>query len=112
MQNIVWEKIGTVLNTLHCEDVKRESYIRLPEAEEALRLKKEAEEELEDVLEVMTSDQKVCIENYIDSLNHQAFVEEQKAYCQGYVDCIQLLAGLGILKSNPDVERLIEKIRS
>lgn len=73
MQNIVWEKIGTVLNTLHCENVKRESYIRLPEAEEALRLKKEAEREIEDMLGIVTTDQKTCIENYIDSLNHQAF---------------------------------------
>lgn len=62
MQNIVWEKIGTVLNTLHCENVKRESYIRLPEAEKALRLKKEAEREIEDMLGIVTTDQKTCIE--------------------------------------------------
>ena len=37
MQNVIWEKIGTILNMLHCEDVKRESYLHLPEADEALR---------------------------------------------------------------------------
>lgn len=111
MQNIVWEKIGSILNTLHCEDVKRESYLHLPEADEAQRLRKEAETDYIAVLDTIPSDQKKPIETYIDSLNHQAFMEEQKAYCQGYVDCIQLLAGLGILKKDPDIEALIEKIK-
>ena len=60
------------------------------------------------MLDTIPPEQRESIETYIDSLNHQAFMEEQKAYCQGYVDCIQLLAGLGILKNNPDVEGLIQ----
>ena len=32
----------------------------------------------------------------MEKLKHLAFVEEEQAYCQGYVDCIQLLAGLGV----------------
>lgn len=111
MQNIVWEKIGSILNILRCEDVKRESYLHLPEADEAQRLRKEAETDYMAVLDAIPSDQKKPIETYIDSLNHQAFMEEQKAYCQGYVDCIQLLAGLGMLKKDPDIEALIEKIK-
>jgi hypothetical protein len=112
MQNVIWEKIGTILNMLHCEDVKRESYLHLPEADEALRLKKEAEKDYGAVLDTIAPEQRKLIETYIDSLNHQAFMEEQKAYCQGYVDCIQLLSGLGLLKSNPDVEGLIQKIKN
>jgi hypothetical protein len=34
-----------------------------------------------------------------------------RAYCQGYVDCIQLLAGLGILKQSPDIEKIINGMK-
>ena len=42
----------------------------------------------------------------------EAFVSEQRAYCQGYVDCIQLLAGLGLLKKSTDMEKIISEMKS
>ena len=31
----------------------------------------------------------------------ETFTAEEQAYCQGYADCIQLLARLGVLKNSP-----------
>ena len=30
---------------------------------------------------------------------------------RGYVDCIQLLGGLGILNSNPEIEMMVSKMK-
>ena len=53
----------------------------------------------------------VEVEVYLEVVQHQAFMEEERAYCQGYVDCIQLLAGLGMLNSNPNIEQIIAKVK-
>ena len=44
-------------------------------------------------------------------IQFQEFTSELRAYCQGYVDCIQLLAGLGILKQSPDIEKIINGMK-
>ena len=49
--------------------------------------------------------------NYFEAVQHLAFMEEERAYCQGYVDCIQLLGGLGMLNSNPDIEMIVSKMK-
>lgn len=38
------------------------------------------------------------LKQYGEILEEEAFVSEQRAYCQGYVDCIQLLAGFRTLE--------------
>lgn len=43
----------------------------------------------------LNAEQRQQIENYLEAVQHLAFMEEERAYCQGYVDCIQLLGGLG-----------------
>ena len=47
----------------------------------------------------------------MEALQHQAFITEEQAYCQGYVDCIQLLAGVGLLENNPGIEKIVEKLK-
>ena len=47
----------------------------------------------------------------MEALKHQAFITEEQAYCQGYVDCIQLLAGVGLLENNPEIEKIVEKLK-
>lgn len=111
MQNEVWSEIGMFLNSVRCENVNRSSYIHFPEAKEAEQIKKAAYEKLVMRMDRLDTDQRQAIENYIEVLQHRAFVAEEQAYCQGYIDCIQLLAGLGILKKNPDIEKLIEIIK-
>ena len=112
MQNEVWSEIGMFLNSLRCENVNRSSYIHLPEMKEAEQLKKATYEEFAMRMEMLETDQRQAVENYIEVLQQRAFVAEKQAYCQGYVDCIQLLAGLGLLKKSTDMEKIISEMKS
>ena len=98
MENEVWSEISAFLNNLRCGDVSRKSYLHFPELEETEMRKLNAE-------------QRQQIENYLEAVQHLAFMEEERAYCQGYVDCIQLLGGLGILNSNPEIEMMVSKMK-
>ena len=89
MQNEVWEQVGNFLNSLRCENVGRKSYIQFSELKEADKLKKEAQEQYVIVVNKLQTDQRKSIEAYVEALEHQAFITEEQAYCQGYVDCIQ-----------------------
>lgn len=111
MQNEVWEQVGNFLNSLRCENVERKSYIQFSELKEADKLKKEAQEQYVIVVNKLQTDQRKSIEAYVEALQHQAFITEEQAYCQGYVDCIQLLAGVGLLENNPEIEKIVEKLK-
>ena len=37
-------------------------------------------------------------------------LEGQKAYCQGYVDCILLLSGMGLLRQDLSIEEFMKWI--
>ena len=47
----------------------------------------------------------------MEAWKHQAFITVEQAYCQGYVDCIKLLAGVGLLENNPEIEKIVEKLK-
>lgn len=111
MQNEVWEQVGNFLNGLRCENVGRKSYVQFSELKEADKLKKEAQEQYVIVVNKLQTDQRKSIEAYVEALKHQAFITEEQAYCQGYVDCIQLLAGVGLLENNPEIEKIVEKLK-
>ena len=40
-----------------------------------------------------------------------SYLQEQKSYVQGYVDCIYLLSGLGLLKKDEFVDKFIEEVK-
>ena len=111
MQNEVWEQVGNFLNGLRCENVGRKSYVQFSELKEADKLKKEAQEQYVIVVNKLQTDQRKSIETYVEALKHQAFITEEQAYCQGYVDCIQLLAGVGLLENNPERDKIVEKLK-
>ena len=111
MQNEVWEQVGNFLNGLRCENVGRKSYVQFSELKEADKLKKEAQEQYVIVVNKLQTDQRKSIEAYVEALKHQAFITEEQAYCQDYVDCIQLLAGVGLLENNPEIEKIVEKLK-
>ena len=112
MQNEIWEQVGNFLNGLRCENVGRKSYVQFSELKEADKLKKEAQEQYVIVVNKLQTDQRKSIEAYVEALKHQAFITEEQAYCQGYVDCIQLLAGVGLLENNPEIEKIVEKLKN
>ena len=111
MQNEVWSEIGAFLNDLRCGNVNRKTYLHFPESEEAEQLRKKEKVNFEVELKRLGAAQRKQVEVYLEVVQHQAFMEEERAYCQGYVDCIQLLAGLGMLNSNPNIEQIIAKVK-
>ena len=88
MENDIWNEISSFLNQLRCENINRESYIYFQELAN-IQLKKKMEKEK--------------VNKLLDHI---------RAYCQGYVDCIQLLAGLGLLKKSTDMEKIISEMKS
>lgn len=112
MQNEIWDQIGFFLNSLRCENVERESYIYFSELKEAEKVKIEAQKKYEIEVNKMDAEQSRNVEDYVEALRHLAFMVEEQAYCQGYVDCIQLLAGVGLLKENPEIKKIVEKLKN
>lgn len=111
MENEVWSEISAFLNNLRCGDVSRKSYLHFPELKEAEKIRKAKKANFETEMGKLNAEQRQQIENYLEAVQHLAFMEEERAYCQGYVDCIQLLGGLGVLNSNPDIEMLLSKMK-
>ena len=111
MQNEVWSEIAALLNALRCGKVNRKTYLHFPELEEAEQLRKKEKVNFEVELKRLGAAQRKQVEVYLEVVQHQAFMEEERAYCQGYVDCIQLLARLGMLNSNPNIEQIIARVK-
>ena len=72
-------------------------------------LKKE-NREYEQFLSDLSTEQRNFLENYMDIVDHAHFQEQQRAYYQGIVDAVQILAGLGIVKESVKVKELLNTI--
>lgn len=102
--NDVWLKMAQFLGTLNGENVKRESYVRTPEFEAALAAWKETEQEWEAFLETLSEGQWEKAEEMKACLEDLASDQEKRAYIQGYVDCIQVLYQMGVLKETTGLQ--------
>lgn len=74
--------------------------MRTPEYEEALEVWKEKEQEWEKLLEIFSAEQKEKLEVIKECQEDFASAQELRAYIQGYVDCVQVLHYMGLLKEN------------
>lgn len=108
MKNDIWDEISSFLNGLRCEKINRKSYIQFQEFKDIQLKKKMKKENVIKIINHMNAEDKRKFKQYEEILEEEAFTSELRAYCQGYVDCIQLLAGLGILKQSPDTLIRIE----
>ena len=102
--NDVWLKIAQFLGTLNGENVKRESYVRTPEFETALEAWKKTEKEWETFLESLPADEQEKAEEMKERLEDFSSAQEKRAYIQGYVDCVQVLYHMGLLKENTQLK--------
>ena len=98
MLNDMWVKMAEFLGNLNGENVNRENYIHTPEYEEALTAWKDTEPEWEKFLKTLSAEQQNQAEEMKDCLEDFASVQERRAYIQGYVDCVQVLFHMGLLK--------------
>lgn len=110
MQNRIWEQIGLFLNRLRCENVKRDTAIEVSGYKEAQDEMEKLRGKCETMLAQLSQEQQQLILEWMAKMEDMNSLEGQKSYCQGYVDCILLLSGMGILKHDISSEELIKWI--
>ncbi len=98
--NDVWVKMAEFLARLNGESVSRETYVRTPEYEKALEMWKEKEQEWEDFLETLSMEQRDIVEEIKECQEDLFSAQELRSYIQGYVDCVQVLYHVGLLKED------------
>lgn len=100
----IWLKIAQFLGSLNGENVSRKSYVRTPEYEKALEAWKEKEPEWEKFLETLSAGQREKAEETKECLEDIVSALEKRAYIQGYVDCVQVLYHMGLLKESESLQ--------
>ena len=108
--NEVFETLAGVFEELRSESEDREYSVQTEEAKAASRELKKKQRTFEAYLSKLSKEDREFLEDYMDAVDHAHYKEEQRAYYQGLVDGIQILAGLGILQKNVNINKLLEKI--
>lgn len=111
MQNIIWEQIGQFLNRLRCENVTRDTAVEVSGYKETQEEMEGLYERCEVVLQQLPQEQQQILLEWMAKLEDMNSIEGQKAYCQGYVDCILLLSGMGLLRQDLAPDKLMKWIR-
>ena len=99
--NEVFKKVEEILEELRCEAEEREYFVQTEQAEKAAQELKKVNREYG--IE-MPEEYRIFLEKYMDIVDHANFQEQQRAYYQGIVDAIQILAGLKIIKENDKIK--------
>lgn len=108
MMNDVWVKVSQFLAVLNGENKNRESYVRTPEYEQAEQAWIEKEKEWESFLDTLSDKDREQVENMKECLEIYASEQEKRSYMQGYVDCVQVLWHMGLLKENSSLKYIIK----
>ena len=111
MRNKIWEQVGQFLNRLRCENVTRDTAIEVPGYRKTQKEMEELREKCEAVIQQLPQEQRKLLLEWMDKLEDMDSLEGQKAYCQGYVDCILLLSGRGLLRQDLSTEEFMKWIR-
>lgn len=108
--NDIFETLSEVFEELRSESGDRKYSVQTEEAKQACKRLKKMNPEYEKFLLKISSEDKSFLEEYMEILEHAHFQEEQRAYYQGMVDAMQLLAGLGLIKPKGKVRELLKRI--
>lgn len=111
MQNETWEQIGQFLNRLRCENVTRDTAVEVPRYKETQEEIEGLREKCVTMMHQLPQEQRQLFSEWMAKLEDLNSLEGQKAYCQGYVDCILMLSGMGLLQhdmSNNEFKKWIK----
>ncbi len=111
MENEVWEKIAQFLNQLRGEQLSRASSVRMPGLREKQKQAEKLMEECRTVLKSIPEADRQLLIKWQEQAEEVSYLQEQKSYLQGYVDCIYLLSGLGLLNKDGFVDKFIEELK-
>lgn len=110
MQNKIWEQVGQFLNRLRCENVTRNTTVEMPGYRETQKEMEALREKCKAVVRQLPQEQRQLLVDWMAKLEDMNSLEGQKAYCQGYVDCILLLSGMGLLRQDLSIEEFMKWI--
>ncbi|MCM1305286.1 MAG: hypothetical protein NC305_16855 [Lachnospiraceae bacterium] len=100
MVNDIWMKVAHFLGALNGENKNRKSYVSTPEYEKAEQTWIEKEKEWEKFLDSLSAENREQAEDMKECLEIFASEQERRSYMQGYVDCVQILYHMGLLKES------------
>lgn len=107
--NEVFETLAGVFEELRSESEDREYSVRTEEAKEASRELKKKQKAFKAYLSKLPKEDRELLEGYMDAVDHAHYKEEQRAYYQGFVDSVQVLDGLGIIKKRIRIKEFLKK---
>lgn len=110
MQNKIWEQVGQSLNRIRCENVTRDTAVEVPRCRETQKEMERLREKCETMMQQLSQEQQLLLE-WMAKLEDMNSLEGQKAYCQGYIDCILMLSGMGLLRQDLSSEEFMKYIR-
>lgn len=111
MSEEIWERINQFLMELRCENTSRSSKCTTKEVQSAEREQKEIKNFFEVCMEKMEESDRRVIEKYVESMDNLAVAQCQQSYLQGYIDCVLLLSGVGILAPDKSVTEIVKRIK-
>ena len=106
----VFETLSDVFEELRTEAGEREYSVQTEEAVSANAALKRENEAFQKWFSSLNDEDRTCIENYLNAVEHAHFQEEQRAYYQGMVDAVQIFMGLGVIKKRDEIEALLNRI--
>lgn len=109
--NEVFETLSDIFEELRSEAGERKYSVQTEEAKYADRQLQKKNKAYEKFLLQLEPAYREFLEDYMETLEHAHFQEEQRAYYQGLVDGIQILEGLGIIDKRVNVKELLDKIK-
>ena len=107
--NEVFETLSDVFEELRSESEDREYSVQTEEAKAASRELKKKRKIFEVYLSKLPKEDREFLEDYMDAVDHAHYKEEQRAYYQGFVDSVQVLDGLGIIKKRIRIKEFLKK---
>ena len=108
--NKVFEILSDVFEELRSESREREYSVQTEKVVNASATLKREQKAFENWIATLSDEDRICIEKYLNAVEHAHFQEEQRAYYQGMIDIMQILMGLGIVKKRDEIENLLNKI--
>jgi len=107
----VWNKVNEFLYELRCEDTNCIGRVHLEKCSREKNILKIKVEKYYGILKKISESDRKIIQQYVEQMQLVAFEEQQEVYCQGIIDCIQIMIGMGLIKSDRNILTLIEDIK-
>lgn len=110
MKNELRKQAEEFLNGLCFEDTAGEIAIDIPGHKEMQDELEGMREECEEMIYGLPMQEKRMLLEWMEKLEDMNSLEGKKAYCQGYIDCILLLRGTGLLRQDLSPDEFMKRL--